>query len=303
MRKFLISILLLLLTSCTLAAPTPPLTPSLPPLRVLAVESFLADIARNVAGERLTVEALIPLGVDPHAYQPTPQDAVNVAHAYALIVNGAGLENFITPLLESAGGGVMLIEAAAGLSPRPDPSGEHPEGDPHFWLDPNNVIKYAENIRDGLSQADPEGAAIFAANAAAYIEALKALDQWIVQQVETIPPERRMLVTNHESFGYFAARYGFTVVGTVIPSFSSEAAPSARQMADLIEQIKTAGAPAIFLETGADPQLAEQIAAETGVKVVTGLYTHSPSPADGPAPTYIDMMKYNVSQIAAGCRT
>jgi len=266
------------------------------------VESFLADIARNVAGERLTVESLIPLGMDPHAYEPTPGDAAKLADCNVLILNGAGLESFLDPLLANTKG-QMVITASAGLEPRPDPSGEHPEGDPHFWLDPNNVFKYVENIRDGLSQVDPGGATTYAANAAAYLEQLKVLDQWIIQQVAAIQPDRRLLVTNHESLGYFAQRYGFTVIGAVIPSFSTDSAPTARQMADLITQIKASGAPAIFLEMGANPQLAQQIAADTGVKVVTNLYTHSLSDPDGPAPTYIDLMKYNVSQIVAGCRS
>ncbi len=300
MKRNFFSILLILLASCVLASPSPSATSG--PPRVMAVESFLADIAQNVAGDRLTVETLLPLGVDPHAYQPTPRDVAKVADSDVLILNGAGIETFLDPLLANAGGQRLIITASAGLPPRPDPEGEHPEGDPHFWLDPNNVIQYVENIRAGLSQADPDGASVYAANAAAYIEELKVLDQWITQQVETVQPERRLLVTNHESFGYFADRYGFTVVGAVIPSVSSEASPTAQQMAALIEQIKTTGAPAIFLETGANPQLAQQIAAETGVKVVTNLYTHSLSAPDGPAPTYIEMMKYNVSQIVTGCR-
>jgi len=285
-----------------LAACQPIATPIPGPPRVLAVESFLADIARNVAGERLTVESLIPLGMDPHAYEPTPGDAAKLADCNVLILNGAGLESFLDPLLANTKG-QMVITASAGLEPRPDPSGEHPEGDPHFWLDPNNVFKYVENIRDGLSQVDPGGATTYAANAAAYLEQLKVLDQWIIQQVAAIQPDRRLLVTNHESLGYFAQRYGFTVIGAVIPSFSTDSAPTARQMADLITQIKASGAPAIFLEMGANPQLAQQIAADTGVKVVTNLYTHSLSDPDGPAPTYIDLMKYNVSQIVAGCRS
>jgi len=269
----------------------------------MAVESFLADIAQNVAGYRITVETLIPLGVDPHAYQPTPRDAATVADCSVLILNGAGIEAFLDPLLVNAGGQRRVITASAGLTPRPDAQGEHPQGDPHFWLDPNNVVKYVENIRNGLTQADPEGASVYAANAAAYIEQLKALDLWIAQQAATVQPERRLLVTNHESLGYFADRYGFTVVGAVIPSVSTDASPTAQQMAALIEQIKATGAPAIFLETGANPQLAQQIAAETGVKVVADLYTHSLSAPDGPAPTYIDMMKYNVSRIVAGCQS
>ncbi len=309
MRKYFSSILLILLTSCVLASPTPSPIPTQPQAqtsalpRLLAVESFLADIAQNIAGDRLMVETLLPLGVDPHAYQPTPRDVAKVADCSVLIVNGAGFETFLEPLLANAGGERLVITASAGLTPRPDPSGEHHEGDPHFWLDPNSVIQYVENIRAGLSQVDPDGASVYAANAAAYIEQLKALDQWITQQVATIQPERRMLVTNHESLGYFADRYGFTVVGAIIPSVSSGASPTAQQMADLIEQIKATGAPALFLETGANPQLAQQVADETGVKVVADLYTHSLSAPDGPAPTYIEMMKYNVSQIVAGCRS
>jgi ABC-type Zn uptake system ZnuABC Zn-binding protein ZnuA len=309
MKRYLFSILLILLASCVVASPTPSATPSLTPTqtpglpRVLAVESFLADIAQNVAGDRLTVETLLPLGVDPHAYQPTPRDVAKVADSDILIVNGAGIESYLDSLLANAGGQRLVITASAGLTPRPDPQGEHPEGDPHFWLDPNNVIAYVENIRNDLSQVDPDGASVYAANAAAYIEQLKALDQWITQQVATVQPARRLLVTNHESLGYFADRYGFTVVGAVIPSVSTDASPTAQQMAALIEQIKASGAPAIFLETGANPQLAQQIAAETGVKVVTDLYTHSLSAPDGPAPTYIDMMKYNVSQIVTGCQS
>jgi ABC-type Zn uptake system ZnuABC Zn-binding protein ZnuA len=152
-----------------------------------------------------------------------------------------------------------------------------------------------ENIRDGLSQADPAGQAVYAQNAAAYVARLTELDSWIKTQLEAIPVAQRLLVTNHESFGYFADRYGFQIIGTVIPSVSSGATPSAQQMAQLVEHIRASGASVIFLETGASLQLAEQIAAETGIKVVTDLYSHSISEPDGQAPTYIDMMKYNVT--------
>ncbi len=266
--------------------------------RVLAVATFLADVAQNVAGERLTVEALIPAGVDPHAFEPTPQDVARVAEADVLIINGAGLEAFLGPLLENTVSDARVIEASAGLTPRAPHEVEeaeehehHHEGDPHFWLDPNNVIRYVENIRDGLSQADPGGAAVYAANAASYIAQLRELDAWIVTQVAQIPPERRLLVTNHESLGYFADRYGFRVVGAIVPSASTGASPSAGELAQLIRDIRASGAPAIFLETGANPQLAEQIARETGAKVVTGLYTHS---TGSEAPTYIEMMRCNV---------
>jgi ABC-type Zn uptake system ZnuABC Zn-binding protein ZnuA len=280
------------LTSCQPAASQPSGLP-----RVLAVESFLADIAQNVAGTRLTVESLIPLGADPHAYQPTPQDAAKVTDADVLILNGANLESFLAPILQNASGKQLVVSASAGLTARPDPSGEHPEGDPHFWLDPNEVVNYVENIRDGLSKADPAGASVYATNAQLYIGKLQTLDAWIKSQVQTVPQAHRLLVTNHETFGYFAERYGFTIVGAIVPSISSGAAPSAQELAALVDQIRSSGAPAIFLETGSNPQLADQIASETGVKVVSDLYTHSLSAATGPAATYLDMMKYDVSTI------
>lgn len=293
------------------AAPTSsPVAPvaGQPGIKVLAVETFLADIAQNVAGDRLTVAALIPIGVDPHAFEPTPQDVARIAESQVLIVNGAGFEGWLESVLKNAGGKRMVIEASRGLAMRePEEAGmahagegeaDHPhEGDPHFWLDPVLAIRYVENIRDGLSAADPAGKETYAANAAAYIAQLNELHHWILAQVATIPPERRLLVTNHESFGYFADRYGFTIVGAVIPSVSSGASPSAQQMAQLVEHIKATGAPAIFLETGSNPQLARQLAQEAGVKTVTELYTHSITESDGPAPTYIEMIRFNVKTI------
>jgi ABC-type Zn uptake system ZnuABC Zn-binding protein ZnuA len=273
------------------------------PLKVLAVESFLADIAQNVAGDRLQVATLMPLGLDPHAFEPTPQDIANVADANLLIVNGAGLEEWLQKVLDNAGGQRRIVEAAAGLASRAVPAGEgeleqeHTGGDPHFWLDPTKVIAYTDNIRDGLIAADPDGKDVYTANAAAYVTKLQALDRWIAGQIAQVPAGRRLLVTNHESFGYYADRYGLRVIGAVIPSVSSNASPSAQQMAHLVDMIRSSGAPAIFLEVGNSPQLAQQIAQETGARVVTDLYSHSITPPDGPAPTYLDMMRYNTQQI------
>jgi len=261
----------------------------------LTSTTFLADITQNIAGDRAAVESLLPVGTDPHSYQPTPQDMTKIANSILLIINGAEYEHFIESLLENAGGERDVVEASAGISPRTDANGIHGV-DPHMWLDPNNVIVYVENIREALTHYNPDGAATYQANADAYIAELKSLDAWIVEQVAQIPPERRLLVTNHESLGYFAERYGVTVAGTVIESFSSGASPSAGQMAGLIDQIKTSGAPAIFLDAADNDTLAQQIANETDVSVVTDL--HLEALTDGaPAPTYIDMMKHNVTLI------
>lgn len=311
---FLVILFTLALAACRSAPQTPAAKGA--PLKVLAVESFLADVTQNVAGDRLQVQALIPEGVDPHAFEPTPRDIARIAESQVLIANGGGLEEWLDEAIQNAGGERLVIEASAGLTSRTAREGEsvegddhaegaeaghgRAEGDPHFWLDPVLVIRYVENIRNGLSQVDPEGAAIYAQNSAAYIHELEQLDAWIQQQVAAIPAERRLLVTNHESFGYFADRYGFRVIGTVIPSVSSGASPSAQQLAGLVELVRQTGAPAIFLETGANPELALQIGRETGIKVVSGLFTHSITKPGGLAPTYIDIIRYNVGLIVEG---
>ena len=273
------------------------------PLKVIAAESFLADIAQNVAGDRMKVEVLMPIGVDPHTFEPTPADVAKVADSDVLIVNGAGLEGFLDKLLQNAGGQHHRIEASAGLTARRLHEGEMagPDhvGDPHFWLDPNNVIKYVENIRDGLSQVDPDGAATYQANADAYSAKLKDVDRWIADRVNAVPEADRLLVTNHDNFGYFADRYGFKIIGTVVPSVSTDSAPSAQQLAELIDRIKATHAKAIFLERGINPQLAEQVAKETGSQVLTDLYGDSLGDAHSPASTYIDMLKFDTDTIVA----
>lgn len=277
------------------------------PVKVLAAETFLADIAQNVAGDRLKVDALLPIGADPHSYEPAPGDVTRVAHSNVLIVNGDGVEAYLEKLLQNAGGKHQVITAAAGLAGRAPREGESVEKgasapaaeavDPHFWLDPTKVVKYTENIRDGLSQADPAGASVYAANAEGYIKKLGELDAAVMSQVQQVPPARRLLVTNHEALGYYADRYGFRVVGTVVPSVSTEASPSAQELAQLVDRIRATQAPAIFLEAGTNPQLAQQVARETGTKIAHELYLESLTGPAGPAPTYLEMIKYDTRVI------
>lgn len=286
----------LFLTACGSAS-----TGSDDAVKVLASTTFLADIAQNVAGNRLTVESLLPVGADPHAYQAAPSDVAKIAESKVLILNGFEYEHFIEPLLENAGGERSIITASDGLQANTIDEDGAQVGDPHMWLDPNLVVRYVKNIRDGLIQADPSAEQTYNSNADAYIAQLKELDAWIEEQVNTIPEERRLLVTNHEAMRYFAGRYGFTVVDTILPSFSSEASASAQEIAASIELVKSSGAPAIFLGDIENADLADQIAAETGVKVVADL--HLESLTDGaPAATYIDMMKHNVIQIVNGLK-
>lgn len=300
MRKILLLISLIAagLSACSAnATPAPKDT-----LQVLATESFLSDIAQNIAGERLTVQVLIPAGVDPHEFEPTPQDLAKISHSRVLIVNGLGYEGWLEKTLQNLDGQQLVITASNGLTPNADPSGEHADGDPHLWMNPLNVVRYVENIRDGLAQTDPAGQDIYTQNAEAYIAQLKELDVWIKKTVEEIPAEKRLLVTNHDALGYLAQAYGFRVVGAVIPSVTTGAAPSARQLTELITTIKSSGAKAIFLDIGENQSLANQVAEETGLKVVTDLYVEALSDANGPAPTYIEMMKYDVIQIVTALK-
>jgi ABC-type Zn uptake system ZnuABC Zn-binding protein ZnuA len=277
-------------------------------LKVIAVESFLADLVQNVAGDRVQVETLIPQGLDPHSFEPTPKDVAQINDSDILFINGAGLEEWLVDILENLPADKVIVEASAGLESRPvedenqsasevHGEDEHHEMNPHFWLDPNLVQTYIQNIRDALISIDPAGSDIYTTNADNYIKQLQELDTYIKEKVSTIPQEKRLIVTNHESFGYFADRYGFTVVGTIIHSVSTGSSPSAQQLAELVDQMRATGAMAIFMETGSNSDLADQLSAETGIKVVYDLYTHSTSPADGPAATYIDLMKYNVDQM------
>jgi ABC-type Zn uptake system ZnuABC Zn-binding protein ZnuA len=268
-----ITLATLFLTSCGSAPKSDDNT-----LRVLTSTTFLADITQNIAGDRAQVDSLLPIGADPHAYQAAPADVAKITECNLLILNER-----------------MIVKATTGLSPGKDAGNEHGV-DPHMWLDPNLVIIYVENIRDGLIKLDTVGAETYKTNADAYIAQLKDLDTWIVEQVNTVPAERRLLVTNHEAVGYFAERYGFKVAGSVIPSFSSNAAPSAQEMASLIDEIKSLNAPAIFLDTADNNTLAKQIADETSVMIVDDLHLESLTEG-APAATYIDMMKYNVSRI------
>jgi ABC-type Zn uptake system ZnuABC Zn-binding protein ZnuA len=259
---------------------------------VLTDTSFLADIVQNVVGDRLTVSALIPKGADPHSFEPTPADARRVAESQAVVINVKGLLPAVDSLIAGVGAhDQLLMEAAAGIPGL--------DADPHCWLDPLLVVDYVSNIAQRFSSMLAEDATYYQTNAAAYTEKLRELDSWIGSQVETIPAERRLLVTDHQVLGRFASRYGFKIVGALFPTASGEGSPSARQLAELVAQIRATGAPAVFVETGSSPSLAEQVAQEAGVKVVTGLYTHSLGEG---ASTYIEMMRWNVTKIVEALR-
>jgi ABC-type Zn uptake system ZnuABC Zn-binding protein ZnuA len=283
-------------------------------LKVVASTSIVADVVRQVSGDRIDLSTLVPIGTDAHSFAPAPQDVAMVTSARLVFVSGAGYESFLAPLLQNAGGGAEPVELSKGIALRELSAQEqvadedhaaagddHSGKDPHTWTDPNNVKYWTAAISEGLGRADPANAAFYAANADAYNKQLSDLDAWIVQQLAGIPVERRLLVTDHAVFGYFADRYGLTQVGTIIPGSSSAAEASAQDLAALQDQIRSLGVKAIFVGNVSNPSLAERLAEDSGAKIVTVL-TESLTPPDGPGATYIDYMRSNVSAIAGALR-
>lgn len=296
-----------------------------PTLNVVATTTLIADVARNVGGDLVAVTALLPANADSHAYQPTPGDIVTVAEADLLLVNGAGYEAFLNTLLDNAAlaevvvvsDGVTVREAGEDEPGRvlgeettceadedheheeTEAEGEHEHGpcDPHVWMNPQNVAIWTDNMAEAFAAADPANADTYRANADTYKQQLAALDAEIEQMVSAIPEDRRVLVTNHEFLGYFADRYGFEVVGTVLPGVTTGIEPSPQALTALIELVEAEGVSAIFAEVSANSQLAEVVAQETGIDVVTTLYSESLSEADGPAATYLDFMRTNAQTI------
>jgi len=282
-------------------------------LEVVATTSVLADIAQQVAGEAFHVESLIPPGTDPHGFEPTPGDLRRLATADLVIVNGAGLESSLEKYLEDVDDEAVVV-ASRGLEPRTPDFGEpgreeaeaHGEegessgggADPHFWLDPILTQSYVDTIAGAFEKADPDHADEYAVNASAFKDRLVELDEFTRRTVASVPEDRRKLIMNHASHGYWADRYGFEVVGAVIPSVSTGSAPTARDLADLLEVIEREGVPAIFVQVGENPQLAERIAADAGVTVVDDLYTGSLSGPDGDVTTYVDLIEDTANRIS-----
>ena len=280
------------------------------PLQVVASFSILGDLVKNVGGEAVEVTTLIGPGIDAHTYDPAPADLVDLGEAEVIFENGLGFEPWLDQFFASTQPPGARVVVTEGITPRAagedhavdagqEANASEPgQFDPHVWHDVANVIVMAGNIRDALARADPDRAELYEANAAAYVAELEALDTSIRQQVGTLPEERRKLITSHDTFGYFAAAYGFEVLGTALGSLSTEAGdPSAQDIVLLITEIEDAGVPAIFAENVANPDLMESIAAEAGVELAPPLYTDALGPLGSPGETYIGMMKSNVITI------
>ena len=258
--------------------------------QVLTTTTILADMAKQVAGDRTAVGSIVPAGAHVEAYEPRPDDAKRMSEAKLVITNGLDLDKWVEPLLRNAKSGTPVVTVTDGL---PDM-----DGNPHMWFDPALARKYVEKIRDGLIALDPAGRDVYAANAKAYSDQLVSLAAELRAKVATIPAERRRLVTSHDAFPYFAKAFGFEIVGFAQPE--PDKLPSAGELADLIDKVKAAKVPAIFSEAGVSPQLAETIAKETGAKVITDLPTDSL--LDKPADSYIGLMRTVVDKIVTALK-
>jgi ABC-type Zn uptake system ZnuABC Zn-binding protein ZnuA len=266
-------------------------------LDVVTTTTVLADIVKNVGGDRVAVRSIIPAGVGPEDYEPKPDDAKALDGADLIVSNGVGLDDFLDRLVESGSGGeVPRLILGEGI-PTIAIDGE---ANPHFWLDPSLVARhYVATIEAKLAELDPEGAATYRENAEAYTSEIEALDDELADAVDTIPAANRKLVTFHDAFPYFAARYGLELVGVILENPGQE--PSAGELAALVQTVKAAGVKAVFSEAQFDPALAETLAEEAGItKVVTTLYNDALGPA--PADTYLGMMRWNVDQIVEALR-
>ncbi len=261
--------------------------------RAVATFSILGDFARNVGGERVELATLVGPNGDVHVYAPTPGDVKTIAAASIVFVNGLGLEGWIDRLIAVSATRAPIIVASRGVTPRSGTrSRDDAASDPHAWQSVANAKIYVDNIRDGFVAADQNGKKNYEANAAAYLAKLDALDGEIKAAIAAIPPARRKVVTSHSAFGYFGDAYGIEFIAP--EGLSTEAEPSARDVAKLIEQIRRENVPALFLENIADPRLLQRIAEETGTRIGGRLYSDALSPPDGPAATYVEMMRNNV---------
>lgn len=282
----------------------PPLTPVAEGKRpfIIATTSIISDVAAQVGGDAIELTTLMAAGQDPHSYEPAAQQLTAVSTSDIIFVNGWDLEESLVRVLESTGGDAPIVPVSAGIEPLAF-NGNEKLADPHVWFDVANVKQWTTTIADSLSAIDPANAETYAANAAAYQTELDALDSYLHEAMDSIPAENRRIVTNHNAFNYFANAYGVEIVGTVIPSLSTLAEPSAGEMAALINIMNTQHICAIFTETTLSDNLAQMLATELDdceKTAVSKLYTGAIGSPDSGADSYISMMRANADTITAG---
>lgn len=271
-------------------------------LKIVATTTQVADFARNVVGDTggATVTQLVQPNQSVHGYDPSAADLAALGQADVLVANGVGLEVWLDEAVKASGFDGVTIKADEGITIADDRADDYAGGNPHIWTDVTNAMTMVQTIAQGLSGASADNAAAFAANAADYGRRLSVLEDWIRTNIDPVPADRRLLVSNHDAFGYFTAAYGITHVGSVIPSFDDNAEPSAAEIDELVAAIKSTGVKAVFSEASLSPKAAETVAREAGVTVYAGenaLYGDSLGPAGSDGETYIASQLHNVTVI------
>lgn len=289
----LLAMILLATLSCRDAAMPASTAPR--PLKVVATFSILGDMAANVGGDRIALTTLVGPDGDSHAYEPTAQDARAVAEADVVLINGLGFEGWIGRLIEAAGHRRPVVVASRGVIPLQAAGGPRAVPDPHAWQRLDNARLYVANIARAFTVNDPDGASHYAANARQYLGRIDHLQQQLAPRLHALPADRRTLITPHAAFAYLGEDYGLHFLSP--RGLSSQADPSARDLAGLIDQARSARVSALFQDSNSDPRLLQRIAAETDARLGGTLYADALSGPDGPAPTYLALMRHNADTL------
>jgi zinc/manganese transport system substrate-binding protein len=267
-------------------------------LTVVATTGQVADLVANVGGNRVDVHGILGTNADPHDYEPRPSDVSAISDAPVVFKSGGDIDGWLDELIENAGGDrrvVSLIDSVHTIE-----GGEDEEVDPHWWENPRNAISAVAAIRDALIEADHAGRSAYERNAAVYLRKLERLDRAIADCMRRVPAAERKLVTTHDALGYFADRYDVEVVGALIPSLSTQAQPSARDVNELVDQIRAEGVRAIFPETALNERLEDAVSREAGAEVGGQLWVDALGPKGSGAETYLDAMRRNADVMAKG---
>ena len=268
-------------------------------ITVVATTTQMQDLVRHVGGHNVHLVGVLKPNVDPHDFEPNPSTAIALAGAKLVVESGVGVDAWADQLVSDSVPGTPVMDVSHGLPLRTGDSSE-PDGDPHWWHDPVLFERAATAVGARLAAIDPAHARHYRAKAALYVAQIKRMDAANVRLIATVPRAQRKLVTNHDAFGYFAAHYGITVVGSVLPSLSSVAQPSAEDIVALIHRIQAQHVRAIFTESSLNPKLEQQIASEAGVRVYANLYGDTLGPPGTPGATYIGMERWNMRAMVAG---
>lgn len=266
-------------------------------LQVVTSFSILADVVENIVGERGEVEYLVPIGEDPHGYEPVPSDFQKVSDSDVFFINGLGLEAWLERLAENVGD-IHTVAVSEGISVLPIEGRD--EDDPHVWLNIQNVVAYVETIRDTLAELDPEGADLYEKNAKVYIAELEELHTWILAEADGVPKDNRSIVISENAFKYFGEAYGFETIGIWELNSHEEGTPG--QIGRVVDLVQEKDLPAVFVETTVDKRFMEAVSRDSGVDIAGEVYTDAIGLEGSGAETYIQMMEHNVQTFVDGLK-